>query len=36
MKKIRVTKKSINQIQDVGNAIENEYEGLNLGLGYQF
>ena len=24
------------QIQDVGNAIENEYEGLNLGLGYQF
>ena len=24
------------QIQDVGNAIEDEYEGLNLGLGYQF
>ena len=24
------------QIQDVGNAIAEEYEGLNLGLGYQF
>ena len=24
------------QIQDVGNAIADEYEGLNLGLGYQF
>ena len=24
------------QIQDVGSAIENEKDGLNLGLGYQF